>query len=384
VEYGAALEATGHDDWGVHTAAGAERAQPITAAGTDATAAFTRLVLVLLARDPEGDERVRAEHAALLAADPGFAITRSPYALRLPWGTEVAGGWIAEGAGDPPGGDPLAEIGAGAAAWRAALPGARGAVAPAPLGDPAAGYRAMAEAVTGDDAVARATREAAAALVTAADAAPTPQDALVAFVTDGLLARFAGAGLRARAAQALERQAFWPDPITEAHWRALRDDLDGARTTTEAELVAYHATACLAVESDWNLLLHGALIAPLLAAIAYDVEPDPRRARAVRGTIEAAHALTGLGPRAALEQPAVAGLVGRDAGAQGTEEGEAGYDLVTAVEGWSAATGEPAEAAALARMLDRIGAPEPRADPRPVGRWGGPDGERPPLHGSLP
>jgi hypothetical protein len=58
--------------------------------------------------------------------------------------------------------------------------------------------------------------------------------------------------------------------------------------------------------------------------------------------------------------------------------------LVTAVRSWADATGEPPDVAALTRMLDRIDAPEPAAEPRPVTCWGTAAGERPPLHGSLP
>jgi hypothetical protein len=104
----------------------------------------------------------------------------------------------------------------------------------------------------------------------------------------------------------------------------------------------------------------------------------------VRRAAGASHAVTGLGPRAALADPLVAGLIGRDPGAAGTEEGEAGYDLVTAVRRWSEETGEPEDAAALQRLLDRAGAPEPPAAPRPVLRWGARDGDRPPLPRSLP
>jgi hypothetical protein len=395
VAYAGALEATGHADWGERTAAAAARAEAITRAGADATAAFTRLVLALLALHgaaagaPETLERSRAELAALLAADPAFALDRPPYALRLPWDAGVVEGWLATldppPAAELPGDDALAAIETGRAAWLAGLRRPRATAASSvALGDPAGAYRALAATGPGDDPVALATREAAAALVAAADAAATPQEALIAFVTDGLLTRLAAAGLRARAAAALARQAFWPDPVTARHWGALVGDLDRARTPTEVDLIALHAAACLAVESDWNVLHHGALTAPLIAAVAYELEPDPRRAEGVRRAAAASHALTGLGPRAALAHPAVAGLPGRDPGAHGTEEGEAGYDLLTAVRGWSEATGEPADPAALSRLLDRIQAPEPAAEPRAARWWGTPGGERPPLPGSLP
>jgi hypothetical protein len=397
VAYAGALDASGHADWGERTAAAAARAEAITSAGADATGAFTRLVLALLtlhgaaAGAPEALERARAELAALMAADPAFALDRPPYALRLPWDAGVVEGWLAAldppPAAGPPGGDQLAAIETGRAAWLTGLGRPRataGHESSVALGDPAAAYRALSAADPRDDPVALATREAAAALVAAGDAAATPQEALIAFVAEGLLTRLAAAGLRARAAAALERQAFWPDPRTARHWGALVGDLDRAHTPTEVDLIAVHAAACLAVESDWNVLHHGALTAPLIAAIAYDLEPDPRRAEGVRRAAQASHALTGLGPRAALAHPAVAGLAGRDPGAHGTEEGEAGYDLLTAVRGWSEATGEPADAAALSRLLDRIEAPEPATGPRATRWWGSTGGERPPLPGSLP
>jgi hypothetical protein len=345
-------------------------------------------VLALLTLD--GRERAGAELAALRAADLGFSLDRAPYALRLPWPGEPIRGWIAElgaaAAAAADGAEPLAEIAAGGASWRAGLGAPRAGAGDDAfaLGDPAAGYRAMAAIEPGDDPVAIATRDAAAALVAAADAAGAPQEALIAFVAQGLLTRLAAAGLRARAEAALARQTFWPDPITERHWRDLRDDLGRARTPTEVDLVAFHATACLAVESDWNLIRHGALIAPLVAALGHDLEPDPIRARGVRYAATASHALTGLGPRAALAHPVVGGLLGRDTGGQGTEEGEAGYELVTASRTWSEVTGEPADIAALNRVLDRAQAPEPPAAPRPVTRWGSAEGLRPPLPGSLP
>lgn len=394
VQYAHALRATGHADWGEHIAAGAEHAEAITNAGADATSAFTRLVLALLA--PDALERARSELADLQAADPSFALDRAPYAQRLPWGGETIAGWLAqldpEGAAAPHDDSPAARDDSPAAAresWIAGL--GRAIEAPgeaiAGLGDPAAAYRAMAAAPDdpgSTDPVAAASREVAAALVAVADSAATPQDALVEFVTSGLLVRLAAAGTHARATSALERQAFWPDPVTERHWRALRDDLERAQTATEVELVTFHAAACLAVESDWNLLRHGALTAPLVAALAHDLEPDPRRAAAVRQAATASHALTGLGPRASLSDPIVAGLIGRDPGAAGTEEGEAGYELVTALRGWSETTGERADAVALERALDRADAPEPPAAPRQVLRWGTPDGDRPPLPRSLP
>jgi hypothetical protein len=386
VQYEEALRATGHADWGEHIAAGAARAEAITHAGADATAAFTRLVLLPLAR---GGERAGDELAELRRADPGFAFDRRPYAQRLPWGGETLAVWLADAAaGDDARHDdasPAAAIAAGRDVWLAGLGRPVAAAGEtAGLGDPAAAFRAMAAAPATGDRVADAGREAAAALVAVADAAPTPQDALVDFATRGLLTRLAAAGVHARAAAALERQAIWPDPLTERHWRTLQADLERARTPTEVELVAFHAAACLAVESDWNLLRHGTLTAPLVAALAHDLEPDPRRAASVRLSAHAAHELTGLGPRAALDDPVVAALIARDPTPAGTEEGEAGYELVTALRAWSEATGAPGDATALRGALDRAQVPEPPATPRPLRRWGTPDGDRPPLPRSLP
>jgi hypothetical protein len=281
--------------------------------------------------------------------------------VRLPWAPPA--GWFDPGGDAPPARDeaPPDEP----PAWREA--------AAAPVGDPAAGFRALADAPAADP-VTEATRDAAAALVAAADAAVSPEEALIAFVAGGLLTRFAAAGLRARAGQALARQAFWPDELTEGHWRSLLAGLDAARTPTEVALIAHHSGACLPVEADWNVLAHGALTAPLIAALAHDLDPDPTRAEGVRRAARLSHELTGLGPRAALRDPRIGGLVGRDIGDNGTEEGEAGYDLVSASRAWSEQTGEPPTPAAVERALDAVDAPEPPADPRPPRRW-----ERPEL-----
>lgn len=322
----------------------------------DATFAFTRLVMNLIARDgawagrPEAAEQADADRAALLAADPAFAVTAHAYAARLPWDTP----WFE--AGDSPRDDPRAAGDDDVEAWAAGL----GEAQDAPVGDLAAPFRALADAPA-QDAVARATRDAAAALVAADE--PTPE----------LLTRFAAAGLRARAEEALARQAFWPDPLTERHWSGLIAALDAARTPTEVALIAHHAEGCLTVEADWNVLAHGALTAPLIAALAHDLEPDPARAEGVRRAAALTHRLTGLGPRAALREPWIGGLVGRDIGDHGTEEGEAGYDLVSASRVWSEQTGRPATPATVEAALDAVQAPEPAPEPRPPHRW-----ERPP------
>jgi hypothetical protein len=320
-EYLLALEARDHAGWAAAAAAGAARSGPILRAGADALGAFARLVLAL----GEGRPEAADELAVLRAADPAFDLDRAPYARRVPWtgaGRQALREWIdaldptpTEAADD---GDPLAEIEAAARGRRAGL------------------------------------------------GPPVPDTA-----------ETAAAPLLARAAEALERQAFWPDPLTEHHWTALRADLRAARTSAEVELIAFHAAACLAVEGDWNLLLLGGLLAPLRAALEHDLEPGPERAAAARRAARSTRALTGLGPRALLDHPRVAfhvervviPLAARDPGPLGADEGEAGFDLVTVARGWQALSGAVPDAAGLTGALDRARVPEPPSAPLPVRLW---------------
>jgi hypothetical protein len=363
------------DPWGASAAAATYVAEtrgkhiaPAVAPG--APSAFVRLVLALLA--PRDAERARLELDFLLGADPAFAPGRTPYAVRLPWaGAEaVLEAWIGpyEPAA-PPDDNPEATIAAAGEAWRASL---SPAPVPPPTGAAGAAYRAMAESLDGE---ARAAAEALAAAAEASTDEPPP-----AWFADRLLARFAAAPLRERAQASLARQAFWPDPLTAAHWRGLLDALDDARTPTDVEAAAGHAAACLAVEGDWNVLAHGLLTAPLVAALEHDLEPGPDRAAHARAVAASAFELTGLGPRAALAHPRVTRLLTAQINDQGAEDGEAGFDLVAILRGWRELTGGGDVAAAL----DRAGVPEPAADPRPETRWGAVGGQRPALPGSLP
>jgi hypothetical protein len=74
--------------------------------------------------------------------------------------------------------------------------------------------------------------------------------------------------LRARVEEGRARLAEWPEPLLARHWDELDRALAAARTPTEVELAADYAGACLAIESDWNLVLHATLLAPLRAACA--------------------------------------------------------------------------------------------------------------------
>ena len=235
-------------------------------------------------------------------------------------------------------------------------------------------YRALARSVTGDDPVSRATRQAAEALVAAGAGAPTGPDATARLVASGLLAGLAAAPLRARAEAALARRALWPDPLLEHHWRAVLGALDAAATPTEVDLVSAHAEACLAVEADWNALALGSLLAPLRAACA---EGGGGLERAAEQT----GALYGLSPRQIVSLPRVADfgreilfpLATRDPGAVGAFEGEAGWEVVTAVRNRLEETGaHPAgHDDLLAMLLD--GPPEPApAEAAPVALWGEP------------
>ena len=90
------------------------------------------------------------------------------------------------------------------------------------------------------------------------------------------------APLRARVKEGRERLLLWPEPLLARHWDELERALVAARTPTQVALAADLADACLAVESDWNRLLHATLLAPLRAAIAGVPGAIPVSARAAQ------------------------------------------------------------------------------------------------------
>lgn len=236
---------------------------------------FTRAMLAAFELRAGGradaGEHIEAAVRELHAADPGFE--PAAYASRVPW--RELPEWLPRG------------------------PGA----APPPLPD-----------------VARARRDWWARLGTAAPA-EFPELAVPPAVGDA--ARAAAAPLRARSEAALARQAVWPDPLVERHHRALIDALDAAGTRTEVALAAAYADACLAIEADWNALLHAPLVAPLRARCG---GADPARADPL------ARALLGVDP---LTLRRTAGLLARTAVLArepevtlGAEQGEAGFELL--------------------------------------------------------
>jgi hypothetical protein len=207
----------------------------------------------------------------------------------------------------------------------------------------------VADSTNSGDRVSASLRRVAGEILAASSSAPTPQDALARLVESGLLARFAVAPLKARAEEVLERQAVWPDPLVEHHWRAVVGLLDRARTPTEVDLAAAYTDACFAIEAAWNLALHASLLAPLGAAFVFALD---RSEEARRGLVEAATAsygLLGLGPRELLNLPQVAGVIDRivipwvhrDMEGLGAFQGEAGFDLLLEARNWLARKGPP-------------------------------------------
>lgn len=389
VEYGEALEAHGHDDWPERVATASALTAPLRERGTHAVTQFTRLLLAVLALRAAAsvDERaVWREHAAgahraLLDADPGFDWARLEdeprYALRTPWtggGREVLGAWLAEvaPAAPPPeeragDGDAPAGLDAAQDRWReglAHLPAVDVTDDDVTIAAVAAPYRALAEAVTGDDRVAIATRRAALAVLDAVAGAPTGHDAAARLAAGGRLTDLAAAPLRERAEEVLERQAVWPDPLVAHHWRALLAGLDAARTPTEVELVSVHAEACFAVERDWNAIALEALLAPVRACFAGGLD------RSAAATCR----LTGLGGERLLELPRVRDfidaillpLAAHPPDALGAFDGEAGFDVVVAARSHLEEGGDRDLRAALRRLCDTA---RP-ARPQPFTLWG--------------
>lgn len=256
---------------------------------------FTRALLLALevriGGAADADEHLAGAIAELHASEPGFTGAAPEYARRVPW--RWLPDWIAPG----PGGSrpPVADVRAARREWAARL------------GGPAAGAEP-------------------AAVDPAAPPPPTPAES----------ARLAQAPLRGRCEQALRRRAQWPDPLLERHHRGLLVALDAARTPTQVQLAATHADACLAVEADWNALLHAALVAPVRAMCG---TADPRRAAAV------ATELLAVDPRALARTRELlarcADLAAEPDLAFGAERGEAGFELLRDLRDHLAAGGAP-------------------------------------------
>jgi hypothetical protein len=294
-DYRAALAATGFEDWAL-TLAGASDAE---SRGAEARTAFTRLMLVGLEQEwtpfpgrlAELAEMAESARATLAAADPALDGGAPEYRQRTPRPGPPADGprlprldrrnWPPAPAGGPP--------------------------VPVPESDPGATYAALAAVLAVDDPM-RAPAEALAR----AGAELTAPEAQLRFVEEGLLTALAAAPLRARARAGIERLAVWPDPLVERHWRALLDAVDAAATPTEVELASLYASACFAVEADWNAVLHATLLGPLRAACA------------IGGSGE-----IGVDARAAwFLREVAAPMAAEPAGALGAFAGEAGFELV--------------------------------------------------------
>jgi hypothetical protein len=418
LEYAHALEASGHDDWPGMLHAGAAHAAPLIVSGGETAAMFTRLVLnVLRHREeqrPALQEQFRAgaldAYRGLRSADPAFAWSRVPdrphYGLRTPWtgsGLQAIGVWMEELGGDAAArhtdtpedaeGDSevLAAMAASGARWRSQLPQRR----PGPLlpdvahDDVAAPYRALAEATPGDGRAAEATRRAARALLAASADAPSPQHALARLVGDGLLAELAAAPLRAHAEESLERQVVWPDPLVEGHHRSVLGALRDVRTATEVDLVAAHASACFAVEADWNVLYLSSLFGPLRAACTLGADDSVAVRTNLHRAADVTYRLLGLTPWSLLTAPRVAHFIGRvlaplavrETLSVGAFHGEGGFDFLGEARVWVAvarAGGRLKEfdariaAERMAALCERAGLVRRIPSPRSVTLWGAP------------
>jgi hypothetical protein len=372
LEYANAVEATSHADWPSRLATGAAEVASIRARGAEAGTSFTRFLLGLIRlreeeRRPQRDDlevATVAAYQALCAADPGFTwsrLSQQPYyALRAPWtgyALEAIGTWIGafigkEGTRDAgernaigDDADPMSAITSAEARWRSQLndrPPASVSMNDEVITDIITPYRTLAESTTGEDRTAVAIREAATALVRAAEAASSPQNALARFVSHGLLARLASAPLRAQAEDGLERQRVWPDPLVEHHYRSLFENVARARTTTEVDLIAAHASACFAVEADWNILFLSSLFAPLRAACTFGTEPSAVTCENLSRAATTTYSLLGLAPQHLLTVPRVTDFMSKIlvslAPSVDTNfdafQGEAGFDFLYEAQLW--------------------------------------------------
>ena len=438
VEYAHAVEASGHADWRDTLAAGASRAARMIVTGGEAGALFTRLLLSVLRlraeQRPAMKELFRAAaidaYRDLRAADPGFAWSGVPsrphYALRTPWtgsGRDAVGEWMSELADGTATGhegerdanegpdDPLKAMAASESRWRSQLPQRPpGAVLPDEVRDDVtAPYRALAESTAGDDRVAEAIREAARALVAAGAASSSPQDALARFVGDGLLADLASAPVRANAEDGLARQLVWPDPLVERHHRSVLNNLRHARTATEVDVVAAHASACFSVEADWNVLYLSSLFGPLRAACTLGSDDSGAVRANLQQAADVTYRLLGLAPRSLLAaarvidfiERIIVPLAPRESLSVDAFQGEGGFDFLLEAQMWVAigrARGDLKEfdsrgaADALLALCGRAGVVDRAPSAQPVALWTtlvapgdalrGPDWpERPPIPG---
>ncbi|EHR72516.1 hypothetical protein BurJ1DRAFT_3711 [Burkholderiales bacterium JOSHI_001] len=197
------------------------------------------------------------------------------------------------------------------------------------------------------------------------------------------------------AAQALQQQlqdppwganSTWPEPLLQAHAADIGARLKACHNPLQAWQLSTWASACLALESDWQRLLVTAITLPLRAAAAVVLIGDTLRPGLAKA-VDVAHQLTGLGPRAQLghrelqrrlQQHLAPRLDGRQ-GDRPVGPGEAGADLLAPLAGWLAMrvarTGADAATlcrdlpAALTTTLDELGLHEPEAQTVSVELW---------------
>jgi hypothetical protein len=341
IEHRTALGATAAG-WGAALTAAGTEAAAARSAGEDARSAYTGLLLLLIelhgpAHAVMGED-LAAEAAlaleGLIAVDPGFSLEAPEYRARTPWrATGVLAGWFAA-LGAPAGPapepeDPLPEIENAAARWRDALaaagPVGAEAAPPGSAEEVAAPYAALAEMLPVGDP----TRAAAEAAAAAARTEPSGPAALARLVEEGRLVELSAAPLRARARDALARQAFWPDPIVARHWQTLLARLEDVASPTALDAFAGHADACFAAEAGWNRAFLASLFAPLRSALSG------------RAT-DVAERLLGVADVRSLERTrdfvenVVLVLAPLEDGALGSYEGEGGADLLRDARWWLA------------------------------------------------
>jgi hypothetical protein len=416
LEYSVALAAESEMDWMRRLAETSDEITALRSKALETGARFSGLLMCLAGWG--GDKRpllkdfytneVAETYRELMANDPGFTWSKTtrhpPYRLRLPWTGEAASlfaSWSRElgfSLGPEPSvepgaesgaADPLGEISAGEARWRAGLLASAGGVAG--LNEPSvdnvlSSYRTVADSTNSGDRVSSSLRRVACEILAAASSAPTPQDAMTRLVETGLLARFAAAPLKARAEEAIERQTNWPDPLVDHHWRAVAGLLDRTRTPTEVDLAAAYTDACFAIEASWNVSLHTSLLAPLRAAFVFALDRSEDARRGLVHAATASYGLLGLGPRELLNLPHVSAIIDRnvvpwafrDMEGLGAFQGEVGFDLLLEARNWivmQAAKGSPygldssSTRQLIVASLDAAGVPEFPAAPRPVELW---------------
>ena len=373
IEFEACASAAGYGAWLDCLTAGGTKSAKTRAAGHEAQSTFVTLILSLMRMRAEfrpayrGQVHAEASEAArvLLLADPDCGWNKPRYAFRLPW-SEPALATIRRWAPlpDSPEPDPAPPT------PRFEFPDLADNLAPPGPADAAAPYRAIADSPY----FPAITRGIAAEMSAVASAAATPQDAAAIFVSSGLLTRFAAAPWRVAAEDALKRRVRWPDPLIEHHWRALLAGLDSARTPTEVELVIAHASACFAVEADWNTLMFTSLSAPLRAACIAGWDASAAATDGLNGAVAMTRELTGLDASAIASLPLVASYIEHVMNpvaadpdpSWGAYHGEPGCDLAAEARVLAGATG-------LRPFADLLsGVQSPPAEPLPFRLWNTP------------